>query len=321
MQLEAIKVFCDIASMRNFSRAAAANGLSQPAVSRIVHQLEDRLKGKLVDRSRRPLQLTPLGEAYYQGCKRLLEQYLELEASLLRAPPSLAVTVRVAAIYSVGLGDMGQYVERFEAQHPHVRVHVDYLHPAQVYAHIRDGEADFGLVSFPRPTRDLVVLPWRDEEMVIACAPGHRLAGRASISVRELDGERYVAFDKGLDIRRVVDGFLEEHRVSVEVVWEFDNIENIKKAIELGVGLALLPEPPLRQEVQAGTLHTVRLDSAALSRPIGIIYRGRTPPGGAARDFIDLLRGNDIALPADSPAGNGHPSHRTARRPRKRAIS
>src|SRR5262249_32809679 len=160
-----IKLFCDLASMRNFSRAAAANGISQPTASRIVQELEERLHGQLIDRSHRPLRLTPLGEAYYEGCKRLLEQYLELEASLLRAPPTLALPVRVAAIYSVGLGDMGQYVERFESQHPHVQVRVDYLHPAQVYERIRDGEADFGLVSFPRPSRDLAVLPWREEEM------------------------------------------------------------------------------------------------------------------------------------------------------------
>src|SRR4051794_10255803 len=131
MQLEALKVFCDLVNFRSFSKAAAANRLSQPAVSRIVHELEDRLGVKLVDRSRRSLPLTPLGQAYYEGCKAVLEQYLELEASILRARSELAVTVRVAAIYSVRLGDVRQHAERFEAQHPHVQVRLDYLHPDQ----------------------------------------------------------------------------------------------------------------------------------------------------------------------------------------------
>src|SRR2546422_6931693 len=115
MPLEALKVFCDLVNFRNFSKTAEANDLSQPTVTRIVQELETRLGGQLIDRSKRPLQLTALGQAYYEGCKELLEQYLELEASLRREHEERAMTVRVAAIYSVGLGDMGQHVERFEA--------------------------------------------------------------------------------------------------------------------------------------------------------------------------------------------------------------
>src|SRR5438093_7642290 len=114
MPLEALKVFCDLVNFRNFSKTAQANGLSQPTVSRIVQDLETRLGGQLIDRSKRPLQLTALGQAYYEGCRGLLEQYIELEASLRRAHEQRAMTVRVAAIYSVGLGEMGQYVGRFE---------------------------------------------------------------------------------------------------------------------------------------------------------------------------------------------------------------
>jgi DNA-binding transcriptional LysR family regulator len=311
MQLEAIKVFCDLVGMRSFSKAAKANGKSQPAISRIVKELEKRLRGQLIDRSHRPLQLTPLGQAYYEGCKRLLEQYLELEASLLKASPALALDVRVAAIYSVGLGDMGQYVERFEAAHPHVRVRVDYLHPARVYEHVRDGTADFGLVSFPRRSRDLALQSWRDEEMVVACTPDHPLAGRDAVRPEQLNGEKYVAFDSGLDIRREVDRFLSEHGVSVDVVHEFDTIENIKQGIiEGGTGLALLPEPTIRKEVQAGTLRVLRLEGDRLVRPIAIIHRRRTPPGSAAQDFINLLRSNGTHPPQDTaaaPAGNGAP--------------
>src|SRR3954463_8566204 len=143
MQLETIKVFCDLINLGSFSKAAKANELSQPTVSRFVHQLEERLGGQLVDRSKRPLQPTALGRAYYEGCKRLLEQYAELEASLRGSENERSLTVRVAAIYSVGLGDMGQHVERFRAEHPGARVQVEYLHPDQVYHRVRDRQADF----------------------------------------------------------------------------------------------------------------------------------------------------------------------------------
>src|SRR5262245_44837189 len=155
MQLEALKVFCDIAVFRSFSKAAEVNGLSQPAVSRVVHQLETRLGSALVDRSTRPLQLTAQGQVYYEGCKKLLEEYLELEASIIGAHAERALTVRVAAIYSVGLGDMGQYVERFESRHTHAHVRIDYVHPNQVYERVLNGTADFGLVSFPRRSKEL----------------------------------------------------------------------------------------------------------------------------------------------------------------------
>ncbi len=301
MQLETIKVFCDLISLRSFSRAAEANELSQPTVSRLVHQLEQRLGGPLIDRSRRPLQPTALGQAYYEGCKRLLQQYTELEVSLRQAQHERTLTVRVAAIYSVGLGDMGHYVERFQADNPHAKVQMEYLHPDQVYQRVRGEMADLGLVSFPSRSRELTVLPWREEEMVVACAPGHALARFRTVNPARLDGEKVVAFDRGLVIRRKVDRFLHSQGVKTDVAFEFDNIENIKKAVEVGAGFALLPEPTIRQEVQAGTLLGLRLQGARMVRPLGIIHRRQPQLGSATLAFIDLLRTNGA-----EPQRNGH---------------
>ena len=292
MRLETIKVFCDLINSGSFSKAAEANDLSQPTVSRFVHQLEERLGGQLVDRSKRPLQLTVLGRAYYEGCKRLLEQYTELELSLRQAQGERALTVRVAAIYSVGLGDMGQYVERFQVDNRNAKVQMEYLHPDQVYQRVRDDLADFGLVSFPSCSRELNVLSWREEEMVVVFAPGHALARSKRINPARLNGEKYVAFDKRLVIRRKVDRFLRDQGVRTDVAFEFDSIENIKKAVEVGTGFALLPEPTIRQELQAGTLISMRLDGARMVRPLGIIHRRQHELGSATRAFINLLRDN-----------------------------
>jgi DNA-binding transcriptional LysR family regulator len=302
MELEALKVFCDLASLRSFSKAARANDLSQPTVTRLVRQLEERLGGSLIDRSTRPLKLTELGREYYAGCKRLLEQYAELEASLRDGQAEIARTVRVAAIYSVGLWDMGQYVERFEKRLPGARVRIDYLHPRLVYERVLDGTADLGLVSYPSPTRELDVLSWREEEMVVACPPDHPLADLRAVAPAKLDGQRFVAFDKELVIRRKVDRFLRDHGAEVEVTAEFDNIETIKNGIEAGAGLALLPEPTVRQEVRAGTLRAVRFDGCRLMRPLGIIHRRNQPLSRATQDFIELLR---------SPDASGNGQHRS----------
>ena len=304
MRLEAIKVFCDLISSGSFSKAAEMNDLSQPTVSRFVHQLEEHLGGQLVDRSKRPLQPTALGRVYYEGCKRLLEQYAELEVALRRGQSELTLTVRVAAIYSVGLGDMGHHVERFERDNPSAKVHIEYLHPDQVYQRVRDDLADFGLVSFPGRSRELTVLNWREEEMVVVFAPSHPLSRCKRMSPARLNGEKYVAFDKRLVIRNKVDRFLRDHGVRTDVAFEFDSIENIKKAVEVGTGFALLPEPTIRQELQAGTLLSLRLQGARMVRPLGIIHRRQHKLGSAALAFIDLLRNNAI--------GSGRNGHRPA---------
>jgi DNA-binding transcriptional LysR family regulator len=289
MQLESLKVFCDVARHRSFSQAAQVHDVTQSAASQVVSQLEKRMGVQLIDRSTRPLQLTAFGQTYYEGCRALLEQYMELEASIRTANAQQARTVRVAAIYSVGLSDMGQYVQHFQAEQPEVRVHLEYLHPDRVYEKVRDGTADLGLVSFPRKVPKLAAMPWRDEEMVLACSPVHPLAPSVAIRPAQLDGVKYIHFDKDLTIRREVDRFFRAHGVNVQVILEFDNIENIKKAIELGAGVALLPEPTLRREVEEHALVARPLYGCRLVRPLGIIHRRHLKPSNSARRFVDML--------------------------------
>ena len=308
MHFASLKVFCDVVRQRSFSQAARANDITQSAVSQIVSQLERRMDAQLIDRSTRPLHLTAMGQAFYDGCKSLLTQYDELEASIRSACTEVAGKVEVAAIYSVGLGDMGQYVERFAARHARAQVHIDYLHPDQVVQRVLDGSADLGLVSFPRKTPNLAAIAWREEDMVLACAPKHPLAAHLAVRLQELDGQKFVHFDRNLVIRRRIDRFLREHGAAVEVACEFDNIENIKQAVTIGAGVALLPEPTLRREVQARTLVARPLFGCRFTRPLGIIHRRQrlTPP---ARLFLELLL-EDSRLPASGngalePSGNG----------------
>jgi DNA-binding transcriptional LysR family regulator len=260
---------------------------------------------QLIDRSTRPLQLTAAGKLFYDGCKPLVEQYFELAASVRQAQQGVTANVRVAAIYSVGLRDMNQYIERFTAQRPSAHVHIEYLHPNRVYDEVLAGTADFGLVSFPRQSRELKTLPWRDEVMMLVCSPAHPLAQYAAVDPGQLRGLKYVGFDRGLVIRRKVDRFLRAQKVAVDVVLEFDNIENIKKAIESEAGVALLPEPTVRREVQAGTLVALPLRGPGLVRPLGIIRRSNCKLSPTAQRFLDLLRQPDDAG-RNGPGANGH---------------
>ena len=290
MRLEYLKIFTDLARSRSFSQTAQLNGVSQSAVSQAVSRLERRLGVILVDRSTRPLNLTAPGKAFWEGCNRLLEDFRELEASLGRAASSIATSVRVAAIYSVGMRDMSLYIERFSQEHTGAEVHLEYHHPEQVLAKVLSGEADLGLISYARSTRELKALPWRDEPMLLACAPHHPLAQLPSIRIGQLNGHKYIGFTRDLAIRRKIDQFLRQRRVAVDVILEFDNIEHVKKALEVGSGVALLPEPMLEREVQSGALAAVPLAGCRLSRPLSIIHRRGHRLSPAASDFAALLR-------------------------------
>ncbi len=299
MQFEALKVFCDIARLRSFSAAAAANVLSQSAASHIVSQLEKRL-GQLIVRHPRPLRLTPLGQKFYEGCNSLVEQYLDLEASILHAHTEMSGRVRVAAIYSVGLGDMGQYIERFKAVDPNADVHVEYLHPDQVYKKVRDGTTDFGLLSFPNPARGLIVTPWRDETMIVVCSPNDPFARLKAIRPEQLEGAKYIHFERGLVIRHEIERFLRDHGVKVKEEAAFDNTQTIKQAVADGLGIALLPEPTVRREVLASVLAALPLQGCRFVRPLGIVRGKRHKLGPVAQRFLDFLRQNGLA--------NGHGS-------------
>lgn len=290
MHLKSLRVFCDVVRRRSFSRAAGENSISQSAASQMVQQLEDRLGVKLIDRSKRPFVLTPEGEVFYDGCRVLIERYAALEERVRSLHQEVDGRVTVASIYSIGLHSMNQTIQKFLGRYPRANVRLEYHHPDRVYEYVEQDIADLGLVSYPRASRTIEALIWREEPMVLVCAPGHPLAGKKRVALSELHGHKMVSFDRGLTIRREVDRALHQHRAEVRVVMEFDNIETIKRAIEIDAGVGLLPLPTVRTETRAGTLHAVPISGYSLVRPIGIIHRRGKALSQSAVRFIDLLR-------------------------------
>jgi DNA-binding transcriptional LysR family regulator len=290
MQLKSLKVFCDVVGWRSFSRAADENGISQSGASQVVNQLERRLGVKLIDRSKRPFVLTPEGETYYEGCRKLVQRYDALEDQVRTLHQEVSGRVRVVSIYSVGLHHMSRYLQKFLSQYPKANVRLEYQHPHQVYEAVEKDHADLGLISYPRASRSIEAIGWREEPMVLVCSPAHRLAGYASVALEDLDGEKVIGFDNDLTIRREIDRVLAMHQAEVQVAMEFDNVETIKRAVEIDAGVALLPEPTVRREVEAGTLAMVPLSTDELVRPLGIIHRRGKELGSTARRFIELLQ-------------------------------
>lgn len=300
MNLKSLKIFCDIVSRRSFSRAAEANGISQSGASQVVGQLESHLGVQLIERSKRPLVPTREGKVFYDGCRQLIAQYEALEDEVRTLHEEVAGRVRVAAIYSVGLHHMSRYVQEFRGQFPKANVRLEYLHPERVLESVENGDADLGIVSYPRATRLVEAEPWREERLVIVCSPDNPLASSDEAPLTALAGRPMVAFDPDLVIRHEIDRVLEAHDVGPEVVMEFDNIETIKRALEIDAGFAILPEPTVLREVAAGTLARVRVAepqaAEQLIRPLGIIRGRNRPLAPTAQRFLDLLRSHAADL-------------------------
>lgn len=296
MHLKSLKVFCDVIRLKSFSRAAEENDISQSGASQLVQHLEQRLGVKLIDRSKRPFVLTAEGEVYFEGCRSLVERYFALEDRVRTHHKEVAGRVRVASIYSVGLHHMSRYVQAFLAQYPKANVRLEYLHPLRVYRAVENDHAELGLVSYPKSSRAIKAILWREEPMVLVAPPKHPLSERREIELDDLQGQAMIGFDSDLTIRREIDRALHARDIDVDVVMEFDNIETIKRAIEIGAGVALLPEPTVRREVEAGTLTATPLVGGGLVRPLGIIHRRGKDPSSTARRFIELLllEGQDL---------------------------
>lgn len=289
MQLKTLKVFCDVVSRRSFSKAADDNGISQSGASQMVHHLEDELGVKLIDRSKRPFVLTAEGEVYYEGCRKLVHRYMALEEEVRTLHQDVAGRVSVASIYSVGLSHMDRLVQQFLTKYPKANVRLEYQHPDKVYELVESDQVDLGLVSYPKPSRTIKATMWREEPMVLVCSPEHPFADEEAIPLAALDGVDMIGFDDGLKIRREIERALAAVDAEVNVVMEFDNVETMKRAVEINSGVSLLPAPTVVREVAEGTLVSVPLKDAALVRPLGIIQRKGVELGKTARRFIELL--------------------------------
>ncbi len=166
MNLETLHLYCEIVRVHSFSRGAAENGVSQSAASQAVQQLESELHVQLLDRSKRPFALTPEGRKFYEACRTLLQNFERTRAEISQTRQELEGTVRVAAIYSVGLHGISGQMQRFLSLHPKTRVRLECLHPRQVVETVVQDEADLGVLSYPPANRALSVVPLRSDPIV-----------------------------------------------------------------------------------------------------------------------------------------------------------
>jgi DNA-binding transcriptional LysR family regulator len=294
MHIEMLKVFCDLADLRSFSRTAEKHLLSQSAISQQLAQLELAYKCQLINRKKRPIELTKAGRVVYQASKDILDRYEQLKNELNSLEKTKISRINVAAIFSIGMHSLPDYVKRFMVSYPDVNVHVEYYSASRIYELVLAGNVDIGLVAVPKKDKRLDVYEFEDEPLVLVCSPKHPLSNEQQIDIHRLQFEKFIAFEKDVPTRAWIDSILERYNVVVRPVMEFDNIETVKRAVEINSGLSILPRTAILQEIGSETIRAINFLNEELVRPTGIIVRKGKILGQAGRYFIELLRKKSI---------------------------
>jgi DNA-binding transcriptional LysR family regulator len=290
MQIESLKVFCDLAETESFTKAAQINEVTQSAVSQTISSLERHFKSLLIERSKKNFRLTPEGEVLYDYSKRILQSHDSLHSKLQELEGVISGTIRVATIYSIGLHLLPPYVKKFLKNYPSVNVHVEYRRANQVYEDVLGNIVDVGLVAYPNRDAKLEVVPLRKDTLVLVTHPQHPLAKHKSIKVKTLNGVKFIGFERDIPTRKALDKVFKDHHVSVDYVMEFDNVETVKRAVEIDSGVSIVPQETIRQEISSQTLAAVNVEDGEYFRPLAIIYKKNRVLSPAIKQFIAVLK-------------------------------
>jgi LysR family transcriptional regulator, transcriptional activator of the cysJI operon len=293
MQIETFKIFRDLVETASFSKAAELNAITQSAVSQQIRTLEKRFKTALIRRRKKNFSVTPEGKALLQASQEILRTYETLGDRLEELKNHVSGSLIIATVHSIGLHELPRSLKLFRRSYPSVDVTVEYLRSAQVYQSVAAGNSDVGLVAYPARHRGVTVESnWKDK-LVLICPPNHRLAKRQSIEIAALSGEHFISFAFDQPTRKAIDRIFRTNNVTIRRSMEFDNIETVKRAVEIENGIAIVPLASVDEETENGSLCAVEIESLDMWRPIGLVQR-RGEPNAEVRAFVGLLRKRDV---------------------------
>ena len=294
MQVDNFKIFADLVETKSFSKAARLNGVTQSAVSQQARAMEKNFNTLLIDRSQKQFQLTREGTRVYNSSKEILHVYEKLMSELMEMKKVISGTIRISTIYSIGLHELPPYIKEFLTDFPSVNVRVEYRRSNLVYEDILYNSVDFGLVAFPVKTRQIEMIPFREDRLVAICHPEHPLANQSIVEVDALKDYKFISFDRDIPTRKAIDQIFRDNKIEIEPVMEFDNIETVKRAVEIDAGIAIAPQATVAQEVKQGTLASVALNGSGFTRPLAILHRKGRVLTPAMKKFIKTLTGKEV---------------------------
>ena len=290
MQIESLKMFCDLAETESFTKAAQINNVTQSAVSQQISSLERTFKSLLIERSKKKFRLTREGQVLYDYSKQIIQTYESLNSKLQELKDIISGTIRVATIYSIGLHDLPAYVKRFMKSYPTVNIHVEYRRANQVYEDVLSNVVDLGLVAYPVKDPKIEIIALRKEPLVLVCHPQHPFAKLKTVKLKALAGQKIIGFEPDIPTRKALDKILREHGVEVKHVMEFDNVETVKRAVEIDAGVSIVPQGTIAQEISKQTLVALPIEDGDFYRPLAAIYKKQKVLSPAMKQFLAILK-------------------------------
>ena len=300
MLVESLKVFCDLVETQSFSKTAILNSVTQSAVSQQLKSIEKRQGKQLLEREKRRLTLTAEGEIFYRYAREIVRRFEEMQHRIQALGGVVSGAVRLAAIYSVGMMELAPHLKSYIKAYPKVNLRLQYDQAQKIYDDVGSSEIDLGIVAYPKAQRNVDVLQFLEDEMVVVSHPGSDLAGKGKIDPKVLDGRPLILFTPETPTRRAIDRFLRKHGVKPNVVMELDHIATIKHAVEVDIGVSILPSQSVQHEQSWGSLAATPFNDEPFSRPVGIIYRKGRSFSLATQKLIEVLSsGNTLPVIED----------------------
>jgi DNA-binding transcriptional LysR family regulator len=289
MQLPDLAAFLAVASDRSFSAAARRLHRTQPAISQAVRRIEDELGERLFDRSSRDGTLTEAGRLLQDYAQRLLGLASEAETAVRELQQvrrgRVIVGANEAAVHS-----LLPHVDKFAQQHPNVVVDVRRVPSRQIASAVLDRSLDFGVLTFQPADRGVQTLSLGSDDVVLLTAPTHPLAGRRRVTLEEVGRQVIIAHNDPSPTRDRVLRAYERRQTSINIQISLPSLDGIKRAVEMGIGVALLPRRCALTEITRGALVAVRVPDLGATRTVRLVYRRTGERSHAAEAFLEVVK-------------------------------
>ena len=289
MNLDFLRMFCDLVETRSFTRTAKRHGVTQSAISQMLQSLERDAHAVLILRGRQVFKTTPAGEVYWKYGRELVALAGGLDREMQAARNTVGGVIELDACHSIGLHHLPPVLQQYRQAFPQVEIRVRYDLIDRVHAAVLDNVVDLGLVCYPRRLHGLAIDLFRHERLMLVCHPGHPLAGRPAVTVPDLAGHPLVAWNElrhSPILRRIPKNLI--HRF--QPAHEFDQVELVKRAVEMDAGVAILPETLVLPEVARQILAAVPFENGRHTAPLAVIYRRSKNLSPAMTSFIQALK-------------------------------
>jgi DNA-binding transcriptional LysR family regulator len=294
MHIENFKIFSDLVETESFSRAAKLNGITQSAVSQQLRAMEKFFSILIVDRSQKQFRLTREGQKLYESAREILFLYEKLNSELQEMKKVISGTIHISTVYSIGLHELPPYVKAFLSKYPDVNIRVEYRRANNVYEDILTNSIELGLVAYPQKHKQLEFLPFHDDVLILVVSPEHQLADKKEVTLEEIATQKFIGFEPDIPTRKATDKIFREANIEMEPVMEFDNVETVKRAVEINAGIAILPQTTVTREEAQGLLKVINFKDKVYKRPLALMHRKGRVLTPAMKKLISLLTSKDL---------------------------